>query len=387
MICAIFYSSLFLVVLVFAWRRVPLVSAYGMFLAFQGLYNLVPWYTNSLFPGLFPLDPDVISTQLVLASTANLAFAVAVALFYRQVELRAREIPAPVIGRRYLLWSMPLFLITAVLCHYYGWHTFAAIGSADETTAATSLTAYAKHACIATYLYAIYRFEIGRTTWFLFFAIIVIMSIDGGRTGFFPIIVVTLMMWQAKSHVSIVKIALVFLVAVALLQVIRGILLGNTGIDLVAGPFFTEGYMGSFSSRQSITAIQNMSEPPYQFGIGSIENWSKDIYPRIPGEFAPLGGHYFVAEAVAHFGYFGPALFAFVFGCVLSYSEQWKRTHALVYLAFTATIGILFVKTPLLVESKLFLAQLLFLLLLEAMHRYRKVVEWSAARILAHPPV
>ena len=386
MVCTIFYSSLFLAVLVFAWRRVPLVSPYGMFLAFQGLYNLVPWYASSLFPGLFSVDPEVISTQLVLSSTANLAFAAAVALLYRKVEFGAREIVAPVIGRRYLRWSIPLFLITAVLCHYYGWHTFAAIGSADETTAATSLTAYAKHACVATYLYAIYRFGIGRTTWLLFFAIMVIMMIDGGRTAFFPVIVVTLMLWQARRHVSILKIALVFLVAVVLLQVIRGIVVGNTGIDLVAGPLFTEGYMGSFSSRQSIIAIQNMSEPPYQFGIGSLETWSKSIYPRTPGEFAPLGGYYFIAEAVAHFGYFGPALFAFIFGCVLSYSEQWKRRYALLYLAFTVTIGILFVKAPLLVESKLFLAQLLCLLLLDAMHRYRKVVQWSTARILAQPP-
>jgi hypothetical protein len=241
--------------------------------------------------------------------------------------------------------------VTAVFCYFYGWHTFASV-TADAATTENSATSYLKTASIAVYLYSICRFGIGRTSWLLFSGLIAIMLIDGGRTSFFPAIVLTLMFWQSGYGIKTRNIIFFFIGAVILMQLVRGFLIKNSGLDLILGPFVSEGFMSSYSTRQSIYAVLHMSDPPFQFGVGSFEKWAHDIDPYTPGEFAPMGGVYFIGEAVANFGYAGPAIFAFVFGCVLTFLEQWKRRKKFLYVAFNGTIGVLFAKTSLMGEMK-----------------------------------
>ena len=63
--------------------------------------------------------------------------------------------------------------------------------------------------------------------------------------------------------------------------------------------------MAPYSSIQSIYAIQHMSNPPYLYGIGFMDTWVEGISGVIVGGFSPLGGNYYVAEAVADFRYPG----------------------------------------------------------------------------------
>lgn len=373
----IFSTSILLAVLCLRLRKIPLVSPYGMFIAFQCLYNVVPWVAGLMLPLAFDVDPDVIRVQLWLSASANVAFAL-VALIPRIPHplLEDREFLNDRAAMHYLWWSLPVFLIAAVLCHFYGWHTFVSAANVDEGTVMNQLASYSKHACVAVQLYAITRFGMRRLTWLLFFALMALMIIDGSRTDFFPVIVINLMLWQEVRKVKLGKLATILALGLVLMQVVRGVVVGNTGFDMVGGPFLTEAYMGSFATRQSISAIQRMTDPPYQLGVGSVDTWAKVIYDRIPGKFAPLGGFYFETEAIAHFGYFGPAIFAFAFGLLLRLSERWKRGHPLFYLAFLASAGILFVKTPLLNSAKLMISCLFFLAVIYWLGRARRLLAW-----------
>lgn len=367
-------ASLALAAAIIRMKQIPFLSPYGIFLIFQCLYNIVPWFAGPRFGEA----PGSIHTMLILSATANIAFVVAIAVFYRHYDFKALEPATKRKRRRYVLICLPIFLLSAVLCHFWGWHVFASVASASGANWMTRITSYVKEFCIATYLYYVCTYAVDRYAGLLFSGLMIIMVIDGARTNFFPVIVVTLMLWQATSKVAGWKIWLGFLTGVVGIVAIRGILIGATGIGIVLGGVVLEGCMGSFSSTQSIFAIQHMLNPPYTLGIRPLSVWSSKIYPWIRGDFAPLGGYYYVAGTVADFGYLGPALETFCFGWLLCHSERWKQTRPLIYFAFMSTLGILFAKVTLANGLKLLAAQLFFLGMIVSVRKNK--------RFLAAPP-
>jgi len=76
-----------------------------------------------------------------------------------------------------------------------------------------------------------------------------------------------------------------------------------------------------------------------------------------------MGGSYFISEAVAAFSYLGPFAVAAGYAMLLVLMERNKRRWYCAYPAFTATIGLLFDKTIFGNVSKIFVVQLVFLLL------------------------
>jgi hypothetical protein len=374
-----FLLSVVVVLLALRRQAIPLLSTYGIFLAFQCLYNLIPWVSVEALG----LDADAINQQVLLSSTANIAFAVAIRFFYRKYDLPQQHLPPKEKSREYVLTCFPLFFITAILCYFWGWHVFAQSVSQSAIALAgggmMSVAAWAKHACVASYLYYIGRFRLDRYSMILLAGLLVVATIDGSRTDIFPILVLTLMVWQSVKKVSTSRILAVFVVCISALMALRGFLIGATGLDAVVGPLVVEGSMGSYSSVQSIYAVQHMTSPPYLYGVGSMETWVQGISGTIIGDFAPLGGVYYVAQAVANFGYFGPVIETFCFGWLLAISEKWKQRKVLLYSAFTSTVGILFVKTEISNSVKLLISLLFFLAMFDFLHRLRVM--------LRHPPV
>jgi hypothetical protein len=152
----------------------------------------------------------------------------------------------------------------------------------------------------------------------------------------------------------------------------------------LAAPIIVEGDMGSYSTMQSIYAIQHHggTELPYTFGGSYVvdpilwllprggktgaahsfyDNWIQSISVLLPDNFSPMGGAYFISEAVAAFSYLGPFVVALGFAFLLILMERNKQRWYPVYLAFTVTIGLLFVKMVFGNAFKLFFVQMVFL--------------------------
>ncbi len=369
-VLASFSASVLLVLAVLYRRQIPLISPYGIFIAFQCLYNLLPW----AFRGLPGLDLDAVDEQLIIATVANVVFAIIIATGYRRYDFLPVLPATKRSRRRYIIACLPLFVTTAILCHFFGWHIFAVPGSVVATGGMASVTAYFKHFCVATFLYYLIRYGIDRYAILLLSGLAVITAIDGARTDLFPVLVIFLMFWQGHKATSQWKLITFFGIGVVLLVVIRGLLIGTSGIDLVFRPIVAEGILGASSSIQSIFAVQHMAQPPYLFGFGSLDSWIAGIDPWIIGDFAPLGGFYYVADGVANFGYFGPILETAAFAWILCKSEKWRQTRPLIYLAFMSSFGLLFTKVHLVNGIKLFLAELAFLTILSFISRFSDVI-------------
>ena len=107
-------------------RKIPFVSPYGVFLAFQCLYNLIPWFTVNVNVNVnvLGLDADAINQQVFLSTTSNLAFALAIGIFYKEYDFPQQPFVPKRKSRRYVLACFPIVLITIVLCYFWGWHVF-----------------------------------------------------------------------------------------------------------------------------------------------------------------------------------------------------------------------------------------------------------------------
>jgi hypothetical protein len=72
----LFLCSLLFLLWVSRRQSVEAISPYWVFVAFQCLYNLVPWVTSQLdLPAMRLLsDRAVIDTQLVLSTVSNFCF-------------------------------------------------------------------------------------------------------------------------------------------------------------------------------------------------------------------------------------------------------------------------------------------------------------------------
>ena len=352
-----------------------MLSPYGIFLAFNTLYNVFPWLANKFdLNDIFPLfaETSVLNTQLLLASSANLCFGLVFLFRFHRVVLIAPPGTLTSLRRRnFVLLTFPLFLATCLLSAKYGWHayTFAISEDAESLGGLFTLTAYVKYCFVAVYIYYLYRFDFDRWASVLLAEELIVMVVDGGRTTVFPITFLTLMIvydrFAAKSVRRKVYIGLALAICASVL--VRSFVIHDESFALrVIAPVSVEGMMGAYPSLQSIYAISHGQHPAYTYGssycvdpffwllpqghmrdqLSFLQGWVRSILPAVPDtQFAPMGGFYFLAEAVAAFSYFGPALVTACFAFALVSIENRKNKHRLFYLVWTSTIGILFVKT------------------------------------------
>lgn len=381
-------STIFL--LFVAWKKtISLISAYGVFAIFQLLYNLIPWAASEADISIHGLlgDRVLISCQIEIAASANLAFGLAHLLFHRNVPFPISKNLTTSKSRKFALSLLPLFAITIILVYNYGWNALGqTLNEGGSVGGLYGLTSYAKQLMVAAYLYHIYRFGLDKWAWVIFSANMAIMVVDGARSTGFPIMILTLMIWggQLEKHKRTRVYLILFLAVFGAIGTRSLIVGGSTLVEKMAIPVTVEGLMGSYSSLQSIYAIQHHTsgELAYTYGGSYIvdpllwlppqggapraepslfNTWVHSIFMILPDEFAPMGGFYFVSEAVAAFSYIGPFFVAGGYALLLILMERNKRKWYIIYLAFIASIGMLFVKTIFGNAFKLFVFQLGFL--------------------------
>ena len=370
-----------------AKKHIPPISAYGIFLAFNILYNSVPYLANRLDLNITPpliSDNAVINTQLLLAASANVCFGLVFLFRFSRVKFTVQQETIPVARRRnYVVLVLPLFLVTCFLCAKYGWHAYsAAVDFEGESLGGGlfTLAAYVKYCFVAVYIYYLYRFDFDKWASILLGENVVVMAIDGGRTTVFPIILLTLMIVYDKSteRKSRRKIYMGLALGVCVSILVRSLIVHDDSLLLrLVIPVGVEGMMGAYPSLQSIFAVRNMPHPAYTYGVSYLvdpivwllpldlrekfsflQDWSRHILPVLPDrQFAPMGGFYYLAESIAAFSYLGPALVTTCFALALVSIERMKNKHRLFYFVWTSTIGILFVKTIFGNVFKLFVIQ------------------------------
>ena len=387
---SVFIASVLFVLVVMRVRRIRLLSPYGIFLAFQVLYNVTPWVAVSLQVdfGLFRLlsDAAIVNIQLLLATSANVCLAIVCLFFYKDVRFEAPARKTSGSMRRNFLWlALPLFLITCVLCEKYGWHQFTfaqhAAGSGEMLGGMYTVTAYFKFAFVAVYLYYLYRFGLDKGAWILLGEHVIVMVVDGARATFLPVFLVTLFMLidQSSSRKRLRSIYILALTGFLVSMLTRALVFEDSNLiqDVVA-PVTIEGAMGDYSSLQSIQGIEHLPAPQYSFGASYLldpfiwlmpqslgrerflffSRWTERLSPVLDEEFAPLGGFYYVSEAVAAFSYVGPALITTLFAFALIWVDRHKNSHRMFYLAWMPTIGLMFIKVPFANDFKVFLVEL-----------------------------
>jgi hypothetical protein len=404
-----FAVSIVFAMFVARWKKIPLLSPYGIFLAFQLLYNVTPWLLLMLGvqTSLFELlsDAQVINIQLWLAGTANLCFGLTHLLFYRRVKLTQPVVAVPANSRRnFVLLVLPLFLVTCILCEKYGWHrlTFAELnaGGVEIAGGMFTVTAYAKYCLVGIYLYYLYRFGIDKWSWVLLGGHVIVMLIDGGRTTFLPIALLTVFILNDTS-IDRQKMRKVYLAAglgIVLSIAARAVIIkDNSLLVKMTVPVTVEGTMGAYSSLQAIYVAEFHHNASYTYGssyvfdplvwflpTGSLRNrlsffqgWVDSISNIIPDTFSPMGGFYYLSEAVSAFYFLGPPIVTTLFSLMLVWVERHKNKHRLIYIVWTPTIGILFVKTIFGNIAKTFIISLVLVGILIAARHLRDLVAQS----------
>jgi len=239
----------------------------------------------------------------------------------------------------------------------------------------------AKLLYLGIYLYYMYRFGIDKWAWTLLLGDLAILAVDGARTTFLPITLVTLMVYSAQTTAKR-RTRLYFFAAAGLLISIGArvmFLSGNAGLLSMIIPITVEGTMGAYPSLQSIYAIQHHLNNGYTYGASYIvdpivwigmphgelrENiqffapWTRNISNGLAETFAPAGGFYYISEAVAAFSYAGPAIVTTFFAAFLVCLERIKGKYPLFYTTAASTIGIMFVKFVFAGLFKMFLIEL-----------------------------
>jgi hypothetical protein len=397
----LFAASIIFVVAVARKRQIRALSPYGIFVAFQILYNITPWGTAAMGVGgkLFSLlsDQHIVNIQLVLSTTANLCFGLVHLVFFRNVKFAQPLSPSRRTRRNYLYLAFPLFLVTCVLCHFYGWHqyTFAGHEVDQETLGGMfTVTAYFKFVFVAAYLYYLYRFGLDKYAWILVSEQVVVMVVDGARTTFLPVLLVTLfiLLDRVTDKKMMRRIYGLAIAGIVLSIGTRSLIFHDSSLlqDMII-PVTIEGGLGDYSSLQSIQGVEKLAQPPYTYGasylvdpfvflipksigrasLSPFGNWSASLTDILEDKFSPMGGFYYLSEAVAAYSYAGPAIVTTIFAGFLVWIERNKNRHRMLYLAWMPTIGILFVKTQFGNGMKLFVIEFLAIYLIFVLSKAR----------------
>jgi hypothetical protein len=392
--------TLFLISMLFlffvAWaREIPLLSTFGIFSLFQFLYNFAPWATAFLGIDtvIFPLlgDLRLAEMQLYLATSANLCFGICFLSFYKRVRLDVVPITLESERRRVtFFWTLfPLFLLAAVLSHFYGWNEITALTMDTDGSVAGGMftvAAYVKYAFVGAYLYYLYRFGFDKWAGLLLLEHTIVMLIDGARTTYLPLALFSLIVIgdDKKNEARRGRLYVIAAVGLLLSLVTRALILtGDTSfVEKTFAPVMIEGAMGSYSSLQSLSAIMRGGHLSYTFGLSYLvdplswfvptgpvrdglsffQYWVDSISRNLTEPYSPMGGFYYMAEASAAFSYAGPGLITSAYGIFLVWIERRKNSIRIFYIAAIPTLGILFVKTIFGNLMKMFIIQLGFVL-------------------------
>ncbi len=383
----------FLASILFLWhvsrmKRIALISPYGIFIAFQMLYNLVPVVVSRMGGSELSLlvDAETINTQMALAASANFCFGAVYWSYYRKVTFTCADlVSSPRARRNYVLYSLPFFFVTCFVAVKYGLNAQAVfnLGVVQSAGGLFTIASYVKRGFVAVYLYYLYRFGLDRWAWFLLGCHAIIAILDGSRTTFLPIFLLTLFLFngQGKKIRQRRRVYTIALLGLLISIGARAVIIQNDAFWVrLATPVTVEGIMGAYPSLQSIYMLSKETHPRLTFGASYLvdpivwflpqgetrdrnlflQSWVKDSTVELDEDFAPMGGFYYIAESVAAFSYAGPAIVTTIFAFMLIWVERNANRYRLLYLTWMPTVGILFVKMIFGNVIKLFIVDLVF---------------------------
>jgi len=410
----------FLISILFLWlvarrKGIGLLSAYGIFAAFQMLYNLAPASAKALGADTLTLllDSAAVNTQLLLAASANVCFGIVHAVYYRKPLLKYDSGSSQERQKRnYVLWSVLPFLLGYIMVMKYGWNALTVINPGVKEAAGGMfvLTAYIKNCLVALYVYYLYRFGVDKWAWVLLGAHTVLVVLDGARTTFLPIAFLTLLLFdhQGASKLQKRKLYALALCGLSISIAARSLSLeGGSLLARIGAPVTSEGLFGAYPSLQAIHVLSQDSHPRLTYGASYIldpiiwivpqgdtrsgnlifHSWATEAASSLQEDFGPMGGFYYVAEAVAAFSYAGPAIITTLFASVLIWVERNVQKHRLLFVTWMPTFGILFAKMVFGNLFKLFLVQLMFVSVFVVVRKYRiSVGKWLTKERLTTSP-
>jgi hypothetical protein len=378
MATSVFIASVMFAILVAYYKKIDFLSPFGIFIAFQILYNAIPDLMNYMGMAFFPLigNKSVIDVQMMLAASANICFCLVFALFYKKVSFMPTEGARPNRHRKnYLLLAFPVFVLTLYLSYKFGWNA-RQVAEASGGGLYT-IASYVKEWFVGIYLYYIYRYGLDKGAFALIFAQAIIVMIDGARTTFLPIVLMTLILYnltQRGGEKKYKMYALAFLTIVLSIVARALIVSGNSALLRMSIPITVEGTMGAYPSLQAVYIVTNQFFPHLTYGLTYVldpfiwlssqsiidkysfwTSWTVGNSTLLQNTFAPMGGFYYMAEAVAAFYYAGPAIVTTLYALSLVFVERNINKYRILYLTWMPTIGLLFVKLVFGNAFKLFL--------------------------------
>ncbi|MBZ9609314.1 O-antigen polysaccharide polymerase Wzy [Clostridium estertheticum] len=368
----IFLISIIFLIFIAKIKKIPIVSVYWFYILFSFLYNGVTYFNivhNKEF--YFSLDNNInlLNNQLLIAALCNVVFALVFFEFYKQIEYKDEN--KNVINTKkkniFIAIYIIVFFIALYFTRKYGWnqvsHNFI-----KENATAYSLTAYLKYVFISMYLFYLYKYGVNKTLVLLLVLQVVIMYFDGARTTFFSIAVSTICIYNLKFSEKRLKTLLIGIISLFLIVSARSIIMKGTFKENFAGSINIEAQVGSYMVRQSLH-IED-SNPSYTYGKTYIvdpviyfidpitrpflkkplrsylyfDKWQKDNSIYLSEAYAPMGGFYYIAEAVTTFPYVGAEIITFIYAMLCVYMENNKNKRRGQYILYLA-LAPLFIKS------------------------------------------
>lgn len=368
----IFLISIIFLIFIAKIKKIPIVSVYWFYILLTFLYNGITYINIVHFKEFyFALDNNIklINNQLLIAALCNIVFALVFFKFYKQIEYEDENKNVINTKRKNIFIAIYIivFFIALYFTRKYGWnqvsHNFI-----KENATAYSLTAYLKYIFVAMYLFYLYKYGISKTLGLLIILQVVIMYFDGSRTTFFCIAVSTICIYNLEFSEKKLKTLLIGIIILFLIISARTIILKGSFKENLYNSVTIEAQVGSYMVRQSLH-IEELN-PSYTYGKTYIvdpviyfidpitrpflkkplrsylyfDKWQEDNSKYLTEDYAPMGGFYYIAEAVTTFPYVGAEIITFIYALLCVYMENNKNKRRGQYILYLA-LAPLFIKS------------------------------------------
>jgi len=330
---------LFVTIFVGTKVEAPIISSFYLFVAFSFLYCTYMYVGSTIETGgLSLLNNHELIWYVILSTYLGLIF---FGIFYLLGANRRskhykfithKEVRINIFIPTYL----SLLVILLIFAKDWGWH---AVSRDKVEGAGASLFAYGKYFFICMGLVALWHKTFSKKwTIFIFLTQLTLMFLDGGRATFFGLVVAYIWILSRKgfnlkaSHVG-------YLVTFGILLLAsRAIVLGEGLIDGMMSSLVAEGIFAGYTGLQMAEYIHNggdvlfgltyLIDPIiYLLPMGIRENYllfislSVNKYSGVEA-FGPMGGFFWMAEAIANFGFLGGSIVGSVYGYLLAKLES-----------------------------------------------------------------
>lgn len=357
-----------------ARKNITILGPFGFFVIYQIIYNFTPWLTASFGIFLFPLSrqEDLLSIQLLLASLSNIAFGTVYLLSWTPTSTPMTPMNKYRGNPQILFWSV--YVPTLFMVQNYGWNNFSqVIQAGGSPSIMNSLASFMKLFLIASFIHCLILHRFSKSNNFILLALVILLFVDGARTNFMMIIALCFFyIYDGGKRKLNWRYALGGLSVLLAFVLSRSLRLEKDFTQNIIETFIAEGVTGSYMNLQTIYILKYHSSIPLTFGQnylidpfvsltpfasifrGSLENWIDAITPYLTETYAPAGGFYYMAEALASFGWIGPPVITGLYAAVIVRLNNRIKAHQSIYLLFLASFGCLFSKTQFLNCFKLF---------------------------------